>query len=163
MASAWERMWSAEDTADFIEGILEVYEAWNRGDIDAATDVPDDFVFDLHAKVPGLPEVVRGPEEYRKFFHDWYVEAWDGNLHQTVERIWLLDDARYMSNVTFQGTGRSSGIQVPDLHYTHIWDGEKNRLDGYIGWRKALVHAGFDPENPPKPDWERPGATPLSE
>jgi hypothetical protein len=150
------------DTAeDRIREILETYEAWNRGDADAATDVPDDFVFEVHhPQAPGLPQVIRGPDEYRKFFFDWYVEAWDGSLHQKVERIWLLDENRYVTNVSFSGTGRASGAPVPDLRYTHIWDQATHRLDGYIGWRKSLANAGFDPESPPEPDWEHPDPTP---
>jgi ketosteroid isomerase-like protein len=146
-----------------IAEILEWYEAWNRGDVEAITDVPEDFVFDTHVRVPGVPEVVRGREELRKFYYAWYEDAWDGGLTQRVERIWFLDEHRYLTNVTFSGTGRSSGARVPDLRYTHIHDQAAHRMDGYLGWNKALAKAGLDPDHPPEPDWQHPEATGLTE
>jgi ketosteroid isomerase-like protein len=125
-----------------VEVIGRGYAAWNRRDLPGTLEVISaDFEF---WPLPGfldLEEVYRGKDGWKRFFETWW-EAWTA-LDLTIDRLEDLGD-RVLALVTFNGVGRSSGVNVK-LSVAHLWsmrDGLAVRADVLLP-AKALKAAGL--------------------
>jgi ketosteroid isomerase-like protein len=112
-----------------VEVIARGYTAWNRRDLPGTLEV---ISADLEFwPLPGfldLEEVYRGKDGWKRFFETWW-EAWTA-LDLTIDRMEDLDD-QVLALVTFNGVGRSSGVEVK-LSVAHLWsmrDGLAVRVD----------------------------------
>jgi ketosteroid isomerase-like protein len=123
------------------------YEIWNRGNLEEIlANTPEDFVFDTHARIPGLPQVLRGREGARELFDSWISEAWRGRLVMEPTHLIDLGGDRVLALITFTATGEGSGVPV-ELRYAHLLtlrDGLAVRIEGFLTWEKALEAAGLE-------------------
>jgi uncharacterized protein len=135
-----------------VEAARRGYEIWNRGDLDEIlANTPEDFVFNTRARIPGLPQMLRGHEGVRQILEVWMSEAWRGRLLMEPTHLIDLGDDRVLGLVTFRATGEGSGVPV-ELQYAHVItvrDGMPARIEGYLTWERALDAVGLD-EVPPE-------------
>jgi ketosteroid isomerase-like protein len=132
-----------------VEGVRRAYEAWNRRDYDAFTDVAPrmspNWEFTLHGgQLVGLDRTYRGRDGFQKFVDDW-VGAWE-TLNADVHRIIDVDDERVLGLCHLRGVARAGmELEIEYAHLSTIVDGTYMRLDGYPSWELGLRAAGLDP------------------
>lgn len=105
-----------------MERVRAGYEAFNRGDLDAATA---GFHPEVEWHVLGvLPEteVYRGPQGVRQFWKPW-TESFE-DLPTEVQEIIEAGDA-VLVVFTVSGSGRGSGAEVRTPPFAQLW-----RFDG---------------------------------
>ena len=89
-----------------------------------------------------LDAVYRGKEGWRRFAQTWQ-EAWE-HITVRVERIEDLDDG-IVALLTFDGTGRGSGVEVSVRvgHVATVTEGRMSKLVSIAGWEEALEAVGL--------------------
>ena len=126
-----------------VEVARQAYEAWNRGDLGWLLDhMTEDFEFQTGLGFADLDAVYRGKEGWRRFAQTWQ-EAWE-HITVRVERIEDLDDG-IVALLTFDGTGRGSGVEVSVRvgHVATVTEGRMSKLVSSAGWEEALEAVGL--------------------
>ena len=126
-----------------VEVARQAYEAWNRGDLAWLLDhMTEDFEFQTGLGFADLDAVYRGKEGWRRFAQTWQ-EAWE-HITVRVERIEDLDDG-IVALLTFDGTGRGSGVEVSVRvgHVATVTEGRMSKLVSIAGWEEALEAVGL--------------------
>jgi ketosteroid isomerase-like protein len=126
-----------------VEVARQAYEAWNRGDLGWLLDhMTEDFEFQTGLGFADLDAVYRGKEGWRRFAQTWQ-EAWE-HITVRVERIEDLDDG-IVALLTFDGTGRGSGVEVSVRvgHVATVMEGRMSKLVSIAGWEEALEAVGL--------------------
>jgi ketosteroid isomerase-like protein len=127
-----------------VEAVLRGYEAFNRGDLDAAVE---GFHPEIEWSGPGvLPEkreVYRGKEGVRRFWGLWQAEFEDFTV-EIEEVIEAGEQVIVMAAVS--GTGRGSGAPVRSPTFPHVWtirDGQAVRMEMLRTRAEAIKAAGL--------------------
>jgi ketosteroid isomerase-like protein len=125
------------------ENVRLLYEAWNRGDLDAALEV-------MHSEIkinytagafPGIDEIYEGHEGARKYWRD-LRDPWR-SLKMHVETLHRTGN-RVVTVFTFEGEGRDGIVVRRRLgNVLVITDGLVSRLDAYGDPIAALEAAGL--------------------
>jgi ketosteroid isomerase-like protein len=126
-----------------VEVARQAYEAWNRGDLGWLLDhMTEDFEFQTGLGFADLDPVYRGKEGWRRFAQTWQ-EAWE-HITVRVERIEDLDDG-IVALLTFDGTGRGSGVEVSVRvgHVATVTEGRMSKLVSIASWEEALEAVGL--------------------
>jgi ketosteroid isomerase-like protein len=129
-----------------VEIVRRAYEAWNRGDFDAAAEVLDPQIeWQMPSNIPDAG-TYRGPDEDRRRLEE-FLEAWD---EFTVDVEELIDEGdRVIARIRYGGLGSGSGIEVRGASAdTHVWtlrDGRAIRLEMRGGTEEAAKDRD-DPE-----------------
>jgi ketosteroid isomerase-like protein len=132
-------------SAENVQLVLSLYEAWNRNDQEAVPDaLSPDFEFTIAGIFPGFDPVYRGQEGFAKFERT-LREAWQRETFEIdVGRVEDLDD-RVLAFIEFTGRGRKSGAEVT-MRYGHLFTIENRKiakLEGFATWEDALAAAGL--------------------
>ena len=127
-----------------VDVVRRGYEAFNRGDLDAATE---GFHPEIEWSGPGvLPErreVYCGIEGVRRFWGTWQAEFEDFTV-EVEEVIDAGDQVIVMAVVS--GRGRGSGAHVRSPSFPHLWtfrDGQAVRMEMLRTRAEALEAAGL--------------------
>ena len=127
---------------DLVATLRAANAAWNRGDTGAMFALLDpEFEWHTTRGVPGLDDVYRGPEGWRKFDRD-FRETWESL--QVVVDEWHQVDDQVVALANFQARGRE-GIELrrPIAWVTRFRDGRVIRGDVYDDWDQALEAVGL--------------------
>ena len=98
----------------FIEG---VYDAWNRGEIDAAVEALDPEIECVLPETGMNTGTYRGRDEVRKFLAS-YLEVFEF-FHFEAQRM-EEDGDRVAVQMRVRARGRGSGVEV-ELRPRHLW------------------------------------------
>ena len=127
-----------------VQAILHGYEAFNRGDLDAAVE---GFHPQIEWSGPGVvPEsgtVYRGAKGVREFWEQWRGEFEDFNV-EIEEVIDAGEQVIVMASVS--GTGRGSGAPVRSPSFPHVWtirEGQAVRMEMLRTKAEALESVGL--------------------
>ena len=127
-----------------VDAVLRGYEAFNRGDLGAATE---GFHPQIEWSGPGvLPEkreIYRGVDGVRRFWELWQAEFEDFSV-EIEEVIDAGEQVIVMAAVS--GTGRGSGAHVRSPSFPHVWtirDGQAVRMEMLRTKAEALEAAGL--------------------
>lgn len=127
-----------------VERLRKLYEAANRGDVDAYFDgVSPEIEFHLSGAFPDLEPVYRGHAGVRRFFEQ-FTEPWE---ELSVEPDRFVDrGSRIVALVHFHARGRDGiEVQLPLAHLWTIEDGQAVRMDADADQDEALK--AMSPEN----------------
>ena len=126
-----------------VEALKRSYEAYNRGDFNAALEnARDDIRVDLSERVFN-PAILQGREEYLRDFGR-LEETWEEFRYDPDEFMEVGRD-RVLVLGTIRGRGRGSGIGV-ELFSGHLWTFEKGKAVAmrlYRDREEALTAAGL--------------------
>ena len=127
-----------------VELVRDLYDLWNRGDIDAATDLFDPEV--VWHGYTHLPDSGRrdGVEAVRSWVTD-FAEAW-GEISVSIQRLVEVGDDVVLALVRMSGRGRDSGVAVSSGVDGHLWTIRGGRIVAvrmYQGSQAALEAAGL--------------------
>ena len=124
-----------------VETLRRAYEAYNRGDLDAAVaDISPDSEYVPIGAVPGIRDALAGPEGYKRILA-WLRDAFD-DAHVDAE----LADAgdQVLASLTVRGRGKQSGLETT-REFWQVWtfrDGKAVHGRGFLDRAKALEAAG---------------------
>ena len=108
-----------------VERVRIGYEAFNRGDLDAALEgFPPDVEWHVWGELPER-EVYRGPEGIKQFWQMWR-DSFEG-FEIKVERIFDADD-RVVVLLAATGSGRGSGVEVRTPTFAQLWTFEGDKV-----------------------------------
>ena len=125
-----------------VESLRRAFEAYNRGDVDAAVaDIHPHCEYVPSGALPGVRDVVRGPEGYKRTIA-WLRDAFD-RAHIDVE----LTDAgdQVLAWLTARGRGKQSGVETA-WEFWQVWtyrDGRAVSGRGFTDRDEALEAAGL--------------------
>ncbi|MEK6272361.1 MAG: nuclear transport factor 2 family protein [Actinomycetota bacterium] len=125
-----------------VESLRRAIEAYNRDDLDAAVaDMHPDCEYVPSGALPGVRDVVRGPEGYKRTIA-WLRDAFD-RAHIDVE----LTDAgdQVLARLTARGRGEQSGVETA-WEFWQVWtyrDGKAVSGRGFTDRDEALEAAGL--------------------
>ena len=125
-----------------VESLRRAFEAYNRGDLDAAVaDTDPDCEYVPTGALPGGRDAVRGPEGYKRFV-GWLRDTFD-RAHIEVE----LTDAgnQVLALLTVRGRGKQSGVETT-WEFWQVWtyrDGKAVHGRGFTDRDEALEAAGL--------------------
>jgi ketosteroid isomerase-like protein len=126
-----------------VEIVRQVYEAWNRGDLEWVLDhVTPDSEFHTVPLFPDLEPVYRGREGFRRFWNT-FRESWESLLVE-IERIEPIGDDQVLALFRFHGRGRG-GVDVR-REYAQLFTIESRvirRTVGFADWQQGLKVAGL--------------------
>jgi ketosteroid isomerase-like protein len=126
-----------------VEMIRRAYEAYERGDLDAAVaDIAPDCEYIAAGTVPGRTGVYRGPEGYREFVA-WLAEEFTDS-HAKVDTLIDAGDSVVLG-ATLRGQGRQSGIPV-NFTFWQVWRFAAGKVvhgQGFADKAEALEAAGL--------------------
>jgi uncharacterized protein len=129
-----------------VEVVRSAYEAWNRGDLEAAAELlSPDIEWRLPANLPD-PETWRGSEEVREGLAR-FLGSWE-DLQVDVQE--LIDAGeRVVALVRFRGRAALTGLALEGAAVdAQIWtlrDGKAVRVEMYGGTEEALEAVGRRP------------------
>ena len=107
-----------------VEAVEAVYDAWNRGGIEAAMRaVPEDILWETPPDSPE-PEVVHGRQAAAGSMQNWMNE-W-GSL-EIIDSVIEERGDRVLASLIQRATGRSSGVVVEGPLYM-VWTHEDGKL-----------------------------------
>jgi ketosteroid isomerase-like protein len=126
----------ARSTDDPIELVRRGYDAFNRGDFDAVTDLLDPDV--VWQRVAEIEQPIRGAESVRAFLEPQVFSHQRNEIHaiEVVGECVLVD-------ATFHGRGAASGIEANQRRF-HLWrlrDGRVIELRFFLDRDEALAAA----------------------
>jgi ketosteroid isomerase-like protein len=124
--------------------VRRVYDLWNQGDIDAATEAFDPDV--VWYGYTHLPDSGRrdGVDQVRAWVSD-FAEAW-GEIGVSIERLVEVEDDAVLAFVRMSGRGRDSGVTVTSGVDGHLWTIRAGRIVAvrlFQGSRAALEAVGL--------------------
>jgi len=126
-----------------VELTRQAYEAWNDDNLEWLLDhMTDDFEFHPGLGFSDLSTAICGKEGWTRFAESWR-EAWE-DITVKVERVEDLDD-RIVTLLTFDGTGRGSGVKVSLRvgHVASVREGRLSKLVSFASWAEALEAVGL--------------------
>jgi ketosteroid isomerase-like protein len=126
-----------------IELARSVFDAYNRGDLDAVLAMSHpELEFRTSGIFPGLKPVYRGHSGLRKFWRDFY-EMWE-SIANDVEDLRAAGD-QVVALFTYRAHGRD-GVEVrrQGASVVTIRNGLLVRNVTYPSWQEALRAAGLD-------------------
>jgi len=126
-----------------VEKIRRAFEAYNRGDLDAAVaDFAADSEYVPSGAVPGEQGPVRGPEGYKQYV-GWLRGEFDDariDVHEVIDA-----GDKVLAAMTMRGRGRRSGA-VTSWHFWQVWtlrEGQVVHGHGFTDKSEALEAAGL--------------------
>jgi ketosteroid isomerase-like protein len=125
-----------------VESLRRAFQAYNRGDIEAAVaDITADCEYVPSGALPGIRDVLRGPEGYKRTIA-WLRDAFE-DAHIDVE----LTDAgdQVLARLTARGRGKQSGVETA-WEFWQLWtyrDGKAVHGRGFTDREEALEAAGL--------------------
>jgi ketosteroid isomerase-like protein len=124
--------------------VRRIYDLWNQGDIDAATELFDPEV--VWQGYTHLPDSGRrdGVDAVRAWVTD-FAEAW-GEIQVGIERLVEVGNGAVLALVRMSGRGRDSGAAVTSGVDGHLWTiraGKVVAVRMYQGSREALEAVGL--------------------
>jgi ketosteroid isomerase-like protein len=126
-----------------VEMIRRAYEAYERGDLDAAVaDLAPDCEYKAAGTVPGRTGTYLGPEGYKEFV-TWLTEEFSDS-HAQVDALIDAGDSVVLG-ATLRGQGRQSGIPAT-FTFWQVWrfaDGKVVHGQGFADKAEALEAAGL--------------------
>jgi ketosteroid isomerase-like protein len=126
----------SEETAELVRS---VYDALNRGGVDAALElVAEDCVWDWSNSIGPAKGIYRGKEQVREFSAS-FVEAFE-EVRWDPEEIVEVDESRLIVVNHIRMRGRGSGVEV-DAVGAQLWtiaDGEVQGVKLYQSKAEAL-------------------------
>jgi ketosteroid isomerase-like protein len=126
-----------------VEMIRRAFEAYERGDLDAAVaDIAADCEYIAAGTVPGRIGTYLGPEGYKEFMA-WLAEEFS-DAHAQVDDLIDAGDA-VVVGATLRGKGRQSGIPAT-FTFWQVWkfaDGTVVHGQGFAHKPEALEAAGL--------------------
>ena len=124
-----------------VEMVQRAYEAFNRGDRDAAVaDVAPDFEYVASGAIPGATGNYRGPEGFKRFT-EWLLDQFDDVRVDLTEVIEAGDQV--VVRATSRGRGKRSGVET-SWDVWQVWtlrDGKAVRGEGFTSREEALEAA----------------------
>ena len=126
-----------------VERLRAVWDAWNRGDLEAILDdLSPETEFSPSGRFMDTQQTYRGREGFVDFWRGFRA-AWE-EITISVERIEDLDD-RVLTLGTFHGRGGESGVEVnAEAAWLHtLRDGVIVRGRAFATWSEALEAAGL--------------------
>ena len=140
---------AAESAEDELLGLVrEIFEAWNRDDVEAALAIVDPAVvldFRTTDSFPGLRDEFRGHDGFREWwrrvrepFEYWHAEP----------RRFFRDGDKVVADVHFVAKGGASGVPV-EMDFGNFWtfrDRLMVRFEAYPSLDDALTSAGLEKE-----------------
>lgn len=125
------------------EIIRRAFDAFNRGDLDAALEnLAPDFEYVPSGAIPGVTHTFRGPEGYRSFLR-WILDEFD-DVQAELDEIRGEADHVFTS-VTLRGRGKQSGAEAAWTVWQvfTIRDGVALRGRAFRAREEALAAAGL--------------------
>ena len=126
-----------------VETLRRAYEAFSRGDLDAAVvDADPDVECISSCAIPGQGDVARGSEAYKRFI-SWLVDVFDDARLEPTEFIDAGD--RVLGGFTLTGHGKQSGVETSWTMW-QVWtlkDGMFVHGQGFTVREEALAAAGL--------------------
>jgi uncharacterized protein len=126
-----------------VEIVRRGYEAYERGDIDAAVaDFAPECEYVAAGMVPGRTGSYLGPEDYKQFFA-WLDEEFS-DAHVQVDELHDAGDS-VVVGATLRGRGRQSGIPGT-FSFWQLWAVEGGKIvrgRGFSDRTEALEAAGL--------------------
>ena len=127
-----------------VELVTRMYDLWNRGDIDGATEMFDREV--VWHGYTHLPDSGRrdGVDAVRAWVTD-FAGAW-GEIRVSIERLVEIGDDAVLALVRMSGRGRDSGVPVTSGLDGHLWTiraGKVVAVRMYQGSQAALEAVGL--------------------
>ncbi len=123
--------------------IRRAFEAYNRGDLDAAVaDFAADSTYIPSGAVPGANETVRGPEGYKEYV-GWLRSEFDDARTDVNDVIDAGD--KVLAAITMRGRGRRSGADT-SWRFWQVWtlsEGQVVHGRGFTDKSEALEAAGL--------------------
>ena len=136
--------------SEAVERVRLGYEAFNRGDLDAAlAGLHPDVEWSVLAFLPEA-EVYRGPDGVRAFWEMWFENFEEFQIE--VEEIVDVGD-RILALIAISGSGRGSGVDVQTPTFAQIWtyeEGKVTRVEMLIK-EDALASLGLREEDLKEP------------
>jgi ketosteroid isomerase-like protein len=127
-----------------VEAVLRGYEAFNRGDLDAAAEgFHPEIEWIGPGAVPEKQQVYRGIEGVRRFWGLWRDEFEDFAV-EIAEVIEAGEQVIVMAAVS--GKGRASGAVVRSPTFPHVWTirgGEAIRVEMFRTRAEAIEAVGL--------------------
>ena len=126
-----------------VEIVREVFDAWNRGDLDRIRDfISPEWEWQTAQLFPGVEAVYHGKEGFTRFWNT-FREPW-ATIRVDIERIEDLGD-RVLVLMTFYGKGKESGVDVTTEYANLITmrAGLATHQVGYGDWKSALEAVGL--------------------
>ena len=126
-----------------VEIVRRAYEAFGRGDLDAAVaDADPNVEYVPSGALPDQGDVARGSEEYKRFI-SWLFDVFDEARLEPTELVDAGD--RVLGGFTVSGRGKQSGI---DTSWTlwQVWTLQDGRLvhgRGFTTREDALEAVGL--------------------
>jgi ketosteroid isomerase-like protein len=130
--------------ASNVELVRQGYEAFNRGDMDAAFANFDPEIEWITAPRTPFAGTYRGPEEIRRLIRD-QREVF-GEIRMEPYELFENGDL-VVAFVRQRATGKASGAAI-EIVVGHLWtlrDGKAVRFEGFPEREKALEAAGLPP------------------
>jgi ketosteroid isomerase-like protein len=127
-----------------VELVRALTEAANRVDIDAAAGLlAPDVVWEENAELPGLKEVYRGRDDFRRWAEE-VIEIFE-SPHQGLERITELSGNRVLTENVLTAHGKGSGVPAELRYWALYWvmDGKIARRQVFWNRAEALEAAGL--------------------
>ena len=120
------------------------YAAFNRSDVEGAVDAlaGPDCEFRPAGLLPGVKEVYRGPEGFRRFLNLFW-ETFDNPRLEVHDLVDAGDQV--LATVTNHGRGKLSGVDVARTTW-NVWtirDGKVTRGQAFESRAEALEAAGL--------------------
>ena len=129
-----------------VELVRALTEAANRVDIDAAAALlAPDVVWEENAELPGLKEVYRGRDDFRRWA-DEILEVWDiAHTHNALDRITELSGDRVFTENVLTAHGKGSGAPTELRYWALYWIREGKIARRQVFWNRdeALEAAGL--------------------
>jgi ketosteroid isomerase-like protein len=126
-----------------VEMIRHAFEAYERGDLDAAVaDFAPECEYIAAGTVPGRTGTYRGPEGYREFMA-WLVEEFS-DTHAQADALLDAGDS-VVIGATLSGRGRRSGIPAT-FRFWQVWRFANGKIvhgQGFAQEAQALEAAGL--------------------
>jgi len=132
-------------STESVELIRRGYEAFNRGDLDAAVATFDPEIEWVGPQIlPDAPSAYRGHDGVRTFWAAW-AEVFEQFWVEIEEMIDAGD--QIVAIVRVHGRGRDSGVDVETPSFPHVWtvrDGRPVRMEMMQSRREALEAVGLE-------------------
>jgi ketosteroid isomerase-like protein len=126
-----------------VELVRQVYEAWNRGDLEWLLEHSTaDAEFRTAQLFPDTDPSYRGQERFREFWKT-FREAWD-TFTIEAERLEPIGDDRVLALLRFHGVGRQ-GVEVT-LKFANsiaLEDRLVSEVVNFADWQEALDAVGL--------------------
>jgi len=125
-----------------VEMVRQAYEAFNRGDRDAAVaNLAADCEYITSGAIPGATGIYRGPGGFKRFT-EWLLDEFNDAQVEINEAIDAGD--RVVVSVTSRGSGKHSGAETSWVVW-QVWTfraGKVVRGEGFTSREAALEAAG---------------------